>query len=151
MGLPFRICVMKKKPGRNAPCPCGSGKKYKMCCLKQEEEIEKPLVPPLGKPTLFEGDIDKDSNRVVDLIHEGRLEEAEEAAKDLLEKYPDLGDGLERTAAVLEAKGERERAAESYRKAAKKYLEIDPEYGHEMAGFCNEKARELEGDAPLEG
>ena len=20
-------------PGRNAPCPCGSGKKYKVCCL----------------------------------------------------------------------------------------------------------------------
>ena len=24
----------KKKIGRNAPCPCGSGKKYKKCCLK---------------------------------------------------------------------------------------------------------------------
>jgi preprotein translocase subunit SecA len=22
----------KKKVGRNAPCPCGSGKKYKHCC-----------------------------------------------------------------------------------------------------------------------
>ncbi|MDD6298928.1 SEC-C metal-binding domain-containing protein [Hornefia butyriciproducens] len=21
-----------KKPGRNDPCPCGSGKKYKHCC-----------------------------------------------------------------------------------------------------------------------
>ena len=21
-----------KKPGRNDPCPCGSGKKYKFCC-----------------------------------------------------------------------------------------------------------------------
>ena len=21
-----------KKPGRNDPCPCGSGKKYKNCC-----------------------------------------------------------------------------------------------------------------------
>jgi SEC-C motif-containing protein len=28
---PFR--VEKKKPGRNEPCPCGSGKKYKRCCL----------------------------------------------------------------------------------------------------------------------
>ena len=26
--------VKKKKIGRNAPCPCGSGKKYKKCCLK---------------------------------------------------------------------------------------------------------------------
>lgn len=23
-----------KKVGRNDPCPCGSGKKYKKCCLK---------------------------------------------------------------------------------------------------------------------
>jgi hypothetical protein len=23
------------KPGRNAPCPCGSGLKYKKCCLKK--------------------------------------------------------------------------------------------------------------------
>ena len=25
-------------PGRNAPCPCGSGKKYKKCCLRAESE-----------------------------------------------------------------------------------------------------------------
>jgi len=24
----------KKKIGRNEPCPCGSGKKYKRCCGK---------------------------------------------------------------------------------------------------------------------
>lgn len=29
---PFRN--ENKKIGRNAPCPCGSGKKYKKCCLK---------------------------------------------------------------------------------------------------------------------
>jgi preprotein translocase subunit SecA len=28
--------VQKKKPGRNDPCPCGSGKKYKNCCGKGE-------------------------------------------------------------------------------------------------------------------
>ena len=26
-----------KKPGRNDPCPCGSGKKYKKCCGMNEE------------------------------------------------------------------------------------------------------------------
>jgi hypothetical protein len=26
------------KIGRNAPCPCGSGKKYKKCCLRKEAE-----------------------------------------------------------------------------------------------------------------
>ena len=24
--------VEQKKPGRNDPCPCGSGKKFKRCC-----------------------------------------------------------------------------------------------------------------------
>ncbi|OGP92657.1 MAG: preprotein translocase subunit SecA [Deltaproteobacteria bacterium RBG_16_48_10] len=28
-----------KKVGRNDPCPCGSGKKYKKCCLPKEEEV----------------------------------------------------------------------------------------------------------------
>ena len=25
------------RPGRNDPCPCGSGRKYKQCCLEQDE------------------------------------------------------------------------------------------------------------------
>jgi len=29
---PIRV---EKKIGRNSPCPCGSGKKYKKCCLNQ--------------------------------------------------------------------------------------------------------------------
>jgi tetratricopeptide (TPR) repeat protein len=28
-----------RPPGRNDPCPCGSGKKYKRCCLLHEAEI----------------------------------------------------------------------------------------------------------------
>jgi preprotein translocase subunit SecA len=27
-----------KKVGRNDPCPCGSGKKYKKCCLLKETQ-----------------------------------------------------------------------------------------------------------------
>ena len=26
---------MDKKIGRNDPCPCGSGKKYKQCCIEK--------------------------------------------------------------------------------------------------------------------
>jgi len=25
------------RPGRNEPCPCGSGRKYKQCCLEKDE------------------------------------------------------------------------------------------------------------------
>ncbi|RQW06388.1 hypothetical protein EH223_02390, partial [candidate division KSB1 bacterium] len=28
-----------KTIGRNAPCPCGSGKKYKNCCLNKQQQI----------------------------------------------------------------------------------------------------------------
>jgi hypothetical protein len=31
--------------GRNEPCPCGSGKKYKKCCLGKDNATDKPTVP----------------------------------------------------------------------------------------------------------
>jgi hypothetical protein len=35
------------QPGRNDPCPCGSGKKYKQCCLKRPQGS----IPVLGGPS----------------------------------------------------------------------------------------------------
>jgi len=32
---------MNHRIGRNDPCPCGSGKKYKKCCLGREEGLQK--------------------------------------------------------------------------------------------------------------
>lgn len=29
-----------KRPGRNDPCHCGSGRKYKHCCLAKDEEAD---------------------------------------------------------------------------------------------------------------
>jgi len=48
-----------KRPGRNEPCHCGSGKKYKQCCLANDEEADRraraeaaahaaPPAPPEG-------------------------------------------------------------------------------------------------------
>ena len=31
--------IDKKIPGRNDPCHCGSGKKYKQCCLEKDEAV----------------------------------------------------------------------------------------------------------------
>ena len=31
---PPKTVIAEKKVGRNDPCPCGSGKKYKKCCGK---------------------------------------------------------------------------------------------------------------------
>ena len=37
------MCNLSKKIGRNAPCPCGSGKKYKKCCLGKDKTDKKAL------------------------------------------------------------------------------------------------------------
>jgi len=34
------------KTGRNEPCPCGSGKKYKKCCISKNKPAAIEHVPP---------------------------------------------------------------------------------------------------------
>ena len=34
------------KIGRNSPCPCGSGKKYKRCCETKEAQMRMASLPP---------------------------------------------------------------------------------------------------------
>src|SRR6266542_3582883 len=36
--------------GRNDPCPCGSGKKYKKCCLAKDEEAKRKETKPPPDP-----------------------------------------------------------------------------------------------------
>ncbi len=41
-------------PGRNDPCHCGSGKKYKKCCLAKDEEARQSAKTELAATTGFE-------------------------------------------------------------------------------------------------
>lgn len=34
---------MADKPGRNDPCPCGSGKKFKQCCITKTGGLKRKL------------------------------------------------------------------------------------------------------------
>jgi hypothetical protein len=44
---------MNKKIGRNDPCPCGSGKKYKQCCWTAATGKRKPITAKwLNRPKL---------------------------------------------------------------------------------------------------
>jgi hypothetical protein len=45
------------KIGRNDPCPCGSGKKYKKCCLRKDEERIRKAKRPDDSEELFEDEI----------------------------------------------------------------------------------------------
>jgi tetratricopeptide (TPR) repeat protein len=92
--------------------------------------------------------LDDASNVVIDLINAGRLDEAEHAALHLLERYPEVHDGLERLAMVAAARGDRPRAAEYYRKAADFVHAHVDQYGPEMEGFLRRRATEF--SAPRE-
>ena len=68
---------------------------------------------------------------MVDLIEEGRLDKAEAVCHELLSRYPDQIDGTERLAAVYEARGEKKKAAEYYRKAAE-FAQRSPGFDQEL-------------------
>lgn len=104
------------KIGRNAPCPCGSGKKYKKCCLSPQQ-VKRPSSVKKQRFIPVYTELDQLSNSVVDLINENKLDEAEAVSRELLAEYPDQVDGFNRLAMVYEARGEKRKAAEHYRKA----------------------------------
>ena len=37
---------MERRVGRNDPCPCGSGKKYKKCCMPKDTASQTTYVDP---------------------------------------------------------------------------------------------------------
>jgi tetratricopeptide (TPR) repeat protein len=128
-----------EKAGRNDPCPCGSGKKYKKCCLPMhdaderqraaEQQAERDQRAAAHRASLREAraamladveddadELDAASNAPVDLVRAGKLDEAERAARDLLERFPYVHDGWDRLGMVYEARGENREAADCYRK-----------------------------------
>ena len=133
-----------EKIGRNAPCPCGSGKKYKKCCLSLHQESS-PQQQPTGPISLVPGftELDRLSNSVVDLIEEGSLDKAEAVCHELLSRYPDQIDGTERLAAVYEAKGDKKKAAEYYRKAAE-FAQTSPGFDQELIDWYLSQSKRLE-------
>src|SRR5262245_2113186 len=40
----LKALTIMAKPGRNDPCHCGSGKKYKKCCQPKEEAAEREVI-----------------------------------------------------------------------------------------------------------
>ena len=121
------------KIGRNDPCPCNSGKKYKKCCMASDEAAARAArpVPPAAAParlsysTSYLQELDEldelteASNAVVDMVQAGNLDAAEQAAHDLRARFPDVHDGYDRLGMVCEARGDYRQAADYYRKAIK--------------------------------
>jgi tetratricopeptide (TPR) repeat protein len=132
------------KTGRNEPCPCGSGKKYKRCCLPKDQVAEhSSLATKRAEPattqakdrarlrdlyaTMHEAqELDEASNAVVDLVKAGKLDQAERAARELLVRYPQVHDGHDRLGMVCEARGQHREAADCYRKVID-FVRANPE------------------------
>lgn len=122
------------KTARNDPCPCGSGRKYKRCCLAKDQAAEHATLSAQraaldtqraeyrARIEEFQASMQEveeltaASNAVVDLVHAGKLDAAEQAARDLLVRYPEVHDGYDRLGMVFEARGQNREAAECYRK-----------------------------------
>jgi tetratricopeptide (TPR) repeat protein len=128
-------------PGRNDPCPCGSGKKYKKCCLPKDEAADQAQfmratavaaeaahsrkLKEKAEETAWEAmrqehdealELTEKSNSVRALLKAGKLDEAEAAARDLLVRFPYVHDGYDRLGMVYEARGQNKQAADCYRK-----------------------------------
>ena len=132
--------------GRNQACPCGSGKKYKRCCLPADEAraAEALRARHLAALDRDEDGLTDASNTVVDLVHAGRLDEAEAAARELLVRYPEVVDGYERLAMVAEARGNHRQAADFYRQALTHILEHPDGFDGEQVTWLVEQINDLD-------
>lgn len=122
------------KIGRNDPCPCGSGKKYKHCCRDKHEAAERAAFAAARAAAAaeypqrqarfkerqarleHEDELARTSNAVIDLLDTGKVDQAEQAARELLARFPDVHDGYDRLGMVFEARGDHKAAADCYRK-----------------------------------
>jgi tetratricopeptide (TPR) repeat protein len=69
-------------PGRNAPCPCGSGRRYKACCGRIADD---GVAAPAAMPS------SASMRALVLMLEAARYEDVEYAARELLQQHPDNG------------------------------------------------------------
>jgi tetratricopeptide (TPR) repeat protein len=95
------------KPGRNQPCPCGSGLKFKHCCGAAGGEARQP-IPPAGT-----------FQRALSYHQGGHLAEAESLYRQLLEAVPNHADTLHLLGVVTGQQGDIRQAISLIQQAIK--------------------------------
>lgn len=132
---------MTAKIGRNDACPCGSGLKYKRCCLDKDARVAHS-TPTTTARELGGDDVDELSNHTLGLIRSGKFQHAEAACARLQELYPDQIDALERLAELREAQGRLPEAVKLFREAAL-FAESHDGYDPEGIAWYREQAERL--------
>jgi predicted O-linked N-acetylglucosamine transferase (SPINDLY family) len=107
------------KIGRNDPCPCGSGKKYKQCCGKHAEAA---ATAPTGKQTAHNADT-LNNHGVVEL-ERGNPAEAERYFREALAVDPNHALAIGNLGTTLSALGHYADAIACYERA----IALKPDY-----------------------
>jgi SEC-C motif len=141
------------KIGRNDPCPCGSGKKHKRCCLIAQTPIPDPASTAMTSAAPVEEHDDlcdccldalnERADRTLDLLLDGHVEEAEAMAHDLMRDFPGEVEGIDLLSMVSEARGERERAVDLLRRAID-IVRVHPFHDAETRVLMHQRLSELE-------
>jgi hypothetical protein len=138
------------KIGRNEPCPCGSGKKHKRCCLTAPAGGERATVnaaaPTASHHKICDCCVDELNERadhVLDVLLDGRVDEAEALCHDFNRDFPGQAEGIDLLSMIFEQRGQRERALELLRQASD-IAHANPDYDPETRSLMRERIRELE-------
>ena len=104
------------KIGRNDPCPCGSGKKFKQCC-EQTGDTPLPFVSGNFNP--------QHALQIAMAQHQaGNLPQAEALYKQVLQALPNQPDALHLLGLIAKQKGDLKTAVQLMRKS----LSFNPNY-----------------------
>ena len=123
--------------GRNDRCPCGSGKKYKSCCLGLKTSGEDACQEPARRPTFK---VPGALNLALEQFQAGELDKAEMVLRRIVQAEPGHGDAWYMLGAVASRRGEHETAVGLVRKA----LEISPDnlaYWVDLGILLNQSGR----------
>ncbi len=123
--------------GRNDPCPCGSGKKYKKCCMKKDEEraaasraqtdtSQTPSDEHTGRryPPARSAEIENAFQRAINHLDRNDFDQAARAFRSVLRLDREHYKAFTGLGRCLTELGMPEEARRCFEKA----LEINPEY-----------------------
>ncbi|MGO9018640.1 MAG: SEC-C metal-binding domain-containing protein [Syntrophobacteraceae bacterium] len=86
-------CFTASKTNRNDPCPCGSGKKYKKCCLPGHEEarrlMPKEQLKQMEERAKAREKVEKEVRKGFELIFSLEYERADQYARKQIETFPE--------------------------------------------------------------
>ncbi len=105
------------KPGRNDPCPCGSGKKYKKCC-EQNAAVQTPVASSSGFS------IPQALQNATMYFQSGNFQQSELLYKQILSVSPNQPDALQWSGLFAMQRGELDAAISLISKA----LAAKPDY-----------------------